>query len=54
MMPVGYDDQSRIFVVRNSWSAGWGIDGYCWIPYDYLTSPNLSVEFSTIQAVIAK
>jgi C1A family cysteine protease len=54
MMPVGYDDQSRMFIVRNSWSARWGIDGYYWIPYDYLTSPNLAVEFWTIQAVIAK
>ncbi len=23
----------------------WGIDGYCWIPYDYLASPDLAVDF---------
>jgi C1A family cysteine protease len=27
MMAVGYDDQSRMFLVRNSWSAQWGIEG---------------------------
>ncbi len=39
MMAVGYDDQSHEFLARNSWSKRWGIDGYCWIPYDYLTPP---------------
>jgi C1A family cysteine protease len=29
MMAVGYDDQSRMFLIWNSWSARWGIDGYC-------------------------
>jgi Papain family cysteine protease len=33
MMAVGYDDKNRMFLVRNSWSPKWGIDGYCWIPY---------------------
>ncbi len=25
--------------------------GYCWIPYDYLTSPDLAADFWAIQAV---
>ena len=54
LMAVGYDDESRMFLVRNSWSAKWGIDGYCWIPYDYLTSPHLALDFWAIQAVAAK
>ena len=54
MMAVGYDDQSRMFLVRNSWSAKRGIEGYCWIPYDYLTSPDLTTDFLAIRAVMAK
>jgi C1A family cysteine protease len=53
-MAVGYDDESRMFLVRNSWSAKWGIAGYCWLPYDYLTSPHLALDFWAIQAVVAK
>jgi C1A family cysteine protease len=29
MKTSGYDYQSRMFFVRNSWSANWGIEGYC-------------------------
>lgn len=54
MMAVGYDDVSRLFLVRNSWSAKWGIEGYCWIPYDYLTSPDLAADFWAIQVVVSK
>jgi C1A family cysteine protease len=54
MMAVGYDDQTREFLVRNSWSAKWGIDGYCWIPYDYLTSTHLASDFWAIRAVASK
>ena len=53
-MAVGYDDQSRMFLVRDVWSAKWGIQGYCWIPYGYLTSPDLVDDFLAIQAVVAK
>ena len=54
MMAVGYDDQTHEFLVRNSWSSHWGIDGYCWIPYDYLTNPHLASDFWAIQALTTK
>ena len=54
MMAVGYDDQTHEFLVRNSWSSHWGIDGYCWIPYDYLTNTHLASDFWAIQAVAVK
>jgi C1A family cysteine protease len=54
MMAVGYDDQTHEFLVRNSWSSHWGIDGYCWIPYDYLTNPHLASDFWTIQTLVKK
>jgi hypothetical protein len=35
LLIVGYDDRSRLFVVRNSWGQDWGDLGYCYLPYAY-------------------
>ena len=35
MVVVGYDDSRECFIVRNSWGARWGDNGYCYIPYNY-------------------
>ena len=32
---VGYDDAAQCFIIRNSWGAGWGDRGYCYMPYQY-------------------
>jgi C1A family cysteine protease len=48
---VGYDDASQRFLVRNSWSANWGMQGYFTIPYAYLAEPNLAADFWTIRVV---
>ena len=37
---VGYDDGQQRFIVRNSWGTGWGMLGYCTMPYAYLTDAN--------------
>ncbi len=42
---VGYDDARGVFIVRNSWGAGWGDGGYCYFPYAYLTDPDLADDF---------
>jgi C1A family cysteine protease len=42
---VGYDDSQSRFIVRNSWGAGWGLQGYCLMPYAYLTNSRLSSDF---------
>ena len=31
---VGYDDGAKHFMLRNSWGADWGDDGYTYYPYD--------------------
>ncbi len=51
VLAVGYDQNSRIFIVRNSWGAQWGDGGYFYLPYDYLTNGNLASDFWTIQVV---
>ncbi|MEK7434385.1 MAG: C1 family peptidase [Cyanobacteriota bacterium] len=33
----GYDDAKEVVIVRNSWSAKWGDQGYCYMPYGYFT-----------------
>lgn len=52
-LAVGYDDFQERFIVRNSWGTGWGLQGYCTMPYAYLTNPNLSFDFWTIRLVSA-
>lgn len=31
---VGYDDETKLFEIRNSWGAQWGNKGYAYIDYD--------------------
>ncbi|MCB1179688.1 MAG: C1 family peptidase, partial [Leptospiraceae bacterium] len=42
MLCVGYSDQDKVFIVRNSWGDDWGDDGYCYIPYDYLINEDFN------------
>jgi C1A family cysteine protease len=53
VVAVGYDDSKQRFIVRNSWGTTWGIQGYCTMPYAYLTDSNLASDFWTIR-VMAK
>jgi C1A family cysteine protease len=51
VVAVGYDDAIQRFIVRNSWGDGWGIKGYCTMPYGYLTDPQLARDFWAIYTV---
>lgn len=46
---VGYDDAKQMMLVRNSWGANWGQNGYFWMPYAYFTTSGLSDDFWTIR-----
>jgi len=54
VMAVGYDDSKQQFIVRNSWSATWGIAGYFMMPYAYAADSNLADDFWTIRMVEGK
>lgn len=45
MVMVGYDDnfntgdgERGALLIRNSWGIGWGVQGYGWLPYKYVTT----------------
>ena len=50
---VGYDDNLMIgpdqgaLLVRNSWGTGWGLNGYAWLSYKYVTE-QLAVDWWSI------
>ena len=48
---VGYDDDSQMFLVRNSWGNQWGLKGYFKMPYAYLTNARLASDLWTIRSV---
>lgn len=49
ILAIGYDDQRRRYIFRNSWGRGWGQNGDGTIPYDYLHSSALSSAFWSIR-----
>jgi len=51
LLLVGYDDSTRRFTTRNSWGTGFGDKGYVYLPYSYMTSPQLSSDFWIIKKV---
>lgn len=62
LVAVGYDDLKCIkcankqnyskgaFLVRNSWGTEWGVDGYGWLPYDYVLAGLTAAWWSLIKS----
>ncbi|UVT22330.1 MAG: C1 family peptidase [Nitrospira sp.] len=51
VLAVGYDEQAQRILVRNSWGADWGIQGYFTMPYDYISNDNLADDFWTLRMI---
>lgn len=51
VLAVGYDNAKRVFIIRNSWGTGWGLKGYCLMPFEYLLDAHLASDFWTIRSV---
>jgi len=51
VVAVGYDEHKKHFIVRNSWGRGWGDRGYFYLPYQYVTMPNLTADYWIIKLV---
>ncbi|VTU36295.1 C1 family peptidase [Variovorax sp. PBL-E5] len=51
VMCVGYQESKKRFIVRNSWGVNWGVQGYCYFPYAYLTNTGLATDFWQITTV---
>lgn len=49
VLAVGYDDTEEVVIVRNSWGADWGLQGYFKLPYAYISNPDLASDFWTIR-----
>jgi C1A family cysteine protease len=49
MLAVGYKDRGNAgyVIVRNSWGAGWGDQGYCYIPYKMFKDPDILLDMWT-------
>jgi C1A family cysteine protease len=48
VLVVGYDQDKKHFIVRNSWGTDWGDKGYFYMPFDYLLNPSLAADFWTV------
>ncbi len=33
---VGYDDNEKVLIIKNSWGTNWGDKGYFYLPYEYV------------------
>ena len=52
VLAVGYDMEAKTFLVRNSWGATWGQNGYFTIPFAYITNPSLAQDMWCIKKVV--
>lgn len=53
VMAMGYDDARQRFIVQNSWGRDWGVKGFFYMPYSYLTDADLAADFWTMRTVEA-
>ena len=48
---VGYDRETKLYKIRNSWSEAWGDKGYGYLPFEYMVDKNLAYDMWSIRLV---
>jgi C1A family cysteine protease len=48
---VGYDDSKQCMLIKNSWGADWGLNGYFYMPYNFIGDMNMTNDFWVIEQV---
>jgi len=51
MVLCGYSDEHKFFIARNSWGTHFGDNGYCYIPYSYVSDAQLCPNAFVISEV---
>jgi C1A family cysteine protease len=51
MYVVGYGQKTGYFTVRNSWDTDWGDKGDCYIPENYIGSPDFGADYWIIKSI---
>jgi C1A family cysteine protease len=45
MIIAGHNNKTKLYLVNNSWGKEWGLNGTCYIPYDYIHNKKLTMAF---------
>ena len=45
MLIIGYQDDTKLFKVLNSWSANWGLGGFCFMRYEHVLNSEFCFDF---------
>jgi C1A family cysteine protease len=49
VLACGYDDNTKRYLMKNSWGTEWGQAGYFTMPYDYLANHDLATDLWNVQ-----
>ncbi|MBQ0768772.1 MAG: C1 family peptidase [Bizionia sp.] len=52
LLIVGYNDDDKLFKIRNSWGESFGDKGYCYAPYDYIANQEFCLEAFVITDIM--